>query len=118
MVVISWSGAVCHNHVDIGKLMDGKLGILCREYIRVICAHLKEPLWSGRTMLGAHPLHSVGEQHHQPALPDPLCLPTGNELVNDALGSVGKVSKLSLPQHQGIGVGHGVAKLKPKDAVL
>merc|ERR1711892_761152 len=118
MVVISWSGAVCHNHVDIGKLMDGKLGILCREYIRVICAHLKEPLWSGRTMLGAHTLHSVRKKHHQAGLSHPLGLPTGNELVNDALGSVCEVSKLSLPQHQSIGVGHGVAQLKSKDAVF
>ena len=39
-------------------------------------------------------------------------------MVNDALGSVGKVTELTLPQNQGIGVGHGVAKLKAKDAIF
>ena len=69
-------------------------------------------------MLRPHPLHAMGEEHHQPTLPNPLALPTGNELVNDALSSVGKVSKLSFPQNQGIRVSHGVAQLKPKDTIL
>ena len=46
------------------------------------------------------------------ALPHPLGLPAGDELVNDALRGVGKVTKLSLPEHQGVGVSHGVAQLK------
>ena len=39
-------------------------------------------------------------------------------LVNDALGRVGKISKLRLPDDQGVGVGHGVAELEPEDAIL
>jgi len=45
-------------------------------------------------------------------LPHPLGLSAGDELVDDALRSVGKVTKLSLPEHQGVGVSHGVAQLK------
>ena len=49
---------------------------------------------------------------------DPLSLATGDELVDDALGGVGKVTKLTLPENQGIWVGHGIAELKAKDAIL
>lgn len=59
-----------------------------------------------------HAFVAMGQHHDQATLPHPLGLTTGDELVNDALGSVGKVTKLSLPAHQGIGVGHGVAQLE------
>ena len=72
----------------------------------------------GRTVFRAHSLHSVGQQHHETRLPHPLRLAARDELVNDALGSVGKVSELTLPQNQGIWVGHGIAKLKAKDAIF
>ena len=68
-------------------------------YSYLIPGHLQESLWSSRAVLWAHALHPMGQQHDQPALPDPLALTTCNELINDALGSVGKVSKLSFPQN-------------------
>lgn len=46
----------------------------------------------------------MGEQKDQPELPDPLILSTGDKLINDWLSSVGKVSKLGLPQNQTIRV--------------
>merc|ERR1719436_1727794 len=52
-------------------------------------------------MLGSHPFHTVRKQHHQTRLSHPLGLPTGNKLVNDALGSISEVSELSLPYNQG-----------------
>ena len=39
-------------------------------------------------------------------------------LVDDALCGVGEVPELRLPEHQRVGVGHGVAQLEPEDAVL
>ena len=69
-------------------------------------------------MLRSHALHPVGQQHDEPGLPDPLGLAGGDELVDDALGGVGEVAELALPQHQGVGVGHGVAQLEAEDAVL
>ncbi|MPC08066.1 hypothetical protein E2C01_000638 [Portunus trituberculatus] len=65
-----------------------------------------------------HSLHAVWEQHHQPSLPDPLGLSRGNELVNDALGCVVEVAKLSLPDDESIGIGHREAKLKAKHCIL
>lgn len=44
---------------------------------------------------------------------DPLGLPRADELVDDALGRVVEVSKLRLPQDQGVGIGHGEAQLEP-----
>ena len=69
-------------------------------------------------MFRAHSLHSVGQQHHEARLPHPLGLTARDELVNDALGGVGKVAKLTLPENQGVGVGHGISELKAKDAIL
>lgn len=139
MEIVCRVGADSHDHVDVYQLLDSKLFLFRWKVLRIITkyfkftaslsntttlsslcipGHLQESLRPGRAVLWPHPLHPMGQQHDQPTLPDPLALPAGNKLVNDTLGSVGKVSKLSLPQHQGIGVCHGVAKLKPKDTVL
>ena len=41
-----------------------------------------------------------------------------DELIDDALSSVGEVPELGLPQHQGVRIRHGVAQLETEDAVL
>jgi len=46
----------------------------------------------------------VWQQENDAVLSDPLGLAAADELVNDALGRVGKVPELGLPQHQGIRV--------------
>ena len=118
MCVVSGRGAVGHDHVVSVQLLDGELGLLRGEVLRVVAAHLQEPLRPGRGVLWAHALHPVGEQHDQPGLPHPLGLARGDELVDDALRRVGEVPELALPQHQGVGVGHGVAQLEAEDAVF
>lgn len=52
------------------------------------------------------------KQKNDPVLPDPLGLTRADELVDDALGRVVKVSKLGLPQNQRVGAGHGKAELE------
>ena len=59
-----------------------------------------------------HALVAVGQQHDQVTLADPLALTAADELVNDALRRVRKVSELSLPDHQRIRVRDRVAQLK------
>ena len=49
-------------------------------------------------MLGAHSLVSVREEHHEARLTDPLGLTRRDELVDDALGSVGEVTELRLKE--------------------
>ena len=46
-----------------------------------------------------------------------LCSPA-DELIDNALGGVGKVPELRLPQDERVGVRHGVAELEAEDAVL
>lgn len=58
------------------------------------------------------------EEHHQASLSNPLGLSRCDKLVNDALGCVVEVTKLSLPDNQGIGVGHGEAQLKAQHCIL
>ena len=50
--------------------------------------HVCSPLWPGAAVLGAHALHAVGEQHHQPALPHPLGLARADELQQNDIVSV------------------------------
>jgi hypothetical protein len=60
----------------------------------------------------------MGQQHNNAALARPLGLAGADELVNNALRRVGEIPELRLPDHQGIGVGHGVAQFKAQHAVL
>ena len=62
-------GAVGHDHVDVGQLLDGKLGLLGGEVFWVIKGHLKDALRLSAAVLRAHALHALGEQHHQARLP-------------------------------------------------
>ena len=60
-----------------------------------------------------HPLHAVWQQQDDAVVANPLGLSRADELVYDALGRVVEVSKLSLPQNQGVRAGHGEAQLEP-----
>ena len=62
-----------------------------------------------------HPLHAVRQQQDDAVVADPLGLSRADELVYDALGRVVEVPKLSLPQDQSVGAGHGEAQLEPCD---
>lgn len=59
-----------------------------------------------------HALHAVGQQKYDAIVPHPLGLAGADELVNDTLGCVVEITKLSFPEDQGVGAGHGIAQLK------
>ena len=59
-----------------------------------------------------HAFITVWKQHSYTTLTTPLCLTTRDELINDALCRVVKVTKLCLPDDQRLWVRHGEAKLK------
>lgn len=54
----------------------------------------------------------MGKQQDDAVLPYPLGLARADELVNNALGCVVKVSKLGLPEHQRIRARHSETQLK------
>lgn len=59
-----------------------------------------------------HALHAMGQQEHDAIVPHPLGLASADELVDDTLGCVVEIAKLSFPEDQGVGAGHGIAQLK------
>ena len=61
---------------------------------------------------------AVRQQTHETVLSHPLVLTTGQELVENHLRRVGEVAELRLPQHQRVGVVHGVAGLEAEHGVL
>ena len=46
---------------------------------------------------------TVRQAHDETGTLKPLDFTRGNELIDDNLGSVGKVTKLSLPHDEGVG---------------
>ncbi len=69
-------------------------------------------------MLRAHALHAVRQEEGEVRLAHPLLLSAGDEEIDHALGAVGKVAELGLPDDKGVGVGHRVAHLEAHDGVL
>ena len=78
--VVGGCGAVGHDHVDVGQLLDGELWLLRGEILGVIRGHLQEALWLSAAVLRTHALHTVREEHHQARLPHPLGLARADEL--------------------------------------
>ena len=54
----------------------------------------------------------MGQQQHNAVLPHPLGLSWADELVDDALGRVMEVTKLGLPEDQGVRTGHCKTQLE------
>ena len=50
-------------------------------------------------LLTDHALHAVGQEHHEATLSDPLALTGRDELINDTLRRVIKVTELSFPAY-------------------
>ena len=59
-----------------------------------------------------HSLHPMWQQQDDAVVAHPLGLTRADELVDDTLGRVVKVSKLGLPEDQSVRAGHGEAELK------
>ena len=55
---------------------------------------------------------SVREEHDKTTLSDPLSLSRTEELVNNTLSCVSKVSKLCLPDNQSIRISQRVSELE------
>ncbi len=63
-------------------------------------------------------LEPMRQEQGQLAQALPLQVATGDELVDNHLGAIGKVTELRLPDHQGIGAGCGIAVFKAKHRQL
>lgn len=84
----------------------------------VLRTELQKPAQVTVRMLGALSFITVGKEHDQTVSPVPFGLTRGDKLIDDHLGSVGKITKLGFPQRKQHRIGHRVAVLKGKDRKL
>jgi hypothetical protein len=95
---VSRGGHVDNLHVAI-LVLAGKL-VLGWEDARIFVAKLQITLQTTRRMLWALAVISVRQRHDQACPLHPLDFTRCNELINDALSVVCKVTKLGLPHHK------------------
>lgn len=105
-------------HVD-NLSNTGVVVILTVEWHHfVLVAQLEESFHSAGRVVWSPSVITMRQQHHKTVSDVPLSLSRANELVDDGLSSIGEITKLSLPDNQVIGVGHGVAQLKAQNSEL
>lgn len=80
--------------------------------------HLQEPLDPGTRMLRPLAVISMGQGHNEARALQPLLLASRDELIDDGLSSVCKVTKLGLPYNESMGTVERVAQFKAQDTVL
>jgi hypothetical protein len=68
--------------------------------VRVIVHELQEPLQASRRMLGALAVISMWQQKNQARPLGPFVLAAHDEIIDDVLRNIGKVSKLCFPQNK------------------
>jgi hypothetical protein len=89
-----------------------------RELSGILVAELEVSLETTGRVLRALTIITVGKRHDETSSLHPLDLTRGDELVNDALSVVGKVTELGLPHDQGMGRRQRVTVLEAKSTEL
>lgn len=80
----------------------------------LLIAELQPTLHSTGRVLRTLAIVTVGKRNNQTGALQPLGLSSSNELINDTLSVVGKVTELSLPHDEGIGGGQRVTVFETK----
>lgn len=87
------------------------------EHARLLVAKLQPALHTTGRVLRTLAIVTVGQRDNQTGTLQPLRFTGSNELVNDALSVVGKVTELSLPHDEGLGGGQRVTVLEAKTMI-
>lgn len=95
MEQVGGRGEVGDLHVAVLVLTDELLA--SGELSRVLVAELEVSLETSRGVLRALTIVTVGQRHDKTCSLHPLNFTRGDELVDDTLSVVGKVTELSLP---------------------
>lgn len=69
-------------------------------------------LWQYLERPSHHSVQPVWQQQDDAIVADPLGLARADELVDDALSYVMKISKLGFPEDESVGTGHGKPQLE------
>lgn len=115
---VGWCSRVGDDHVDIRELVHWRELVLSWDLVWILVGQLQESLQTSARVLWAHALVAVRQQHDEAGLTSPFGLTRRNELVNNALSSVGKVAELGLPNDQRVGIGQRVAELEAQNGKL
>lgn len=99
--VVGGGGAVGDLHVAVLVLTVEGLG--AGEDARVLVTELQEALHTSRRVLRTLTIVTVRHGHDETGTLEPLDLTGSDELVNDTLGIVGKVTELGLPDNESVG---------------
>lgn len=83
-----------------------------REVVRVVITKLQEPLDPSTRVLRTLSIVPVRQTHYQTRPLQPFPLSTSNELIDDALRIVRKVTELRLPHGQAVWRNEGVPELE------
>jgi hypothetical protein len=116
MEQVGWSSWISNLHVAV--LMLSLQLLWGWEDTRILVAELEVSLNSGRGVLWSLSIVTVWQRHNNAGSLEPLALTRGNELINDALSVVGKVTELSLPHDESIWGGERVSVLEAKGTKL
>jgi hypothetical protein len=90
--------------------------VLAGEDARLLVTELEPTLHSTGGVLGTLTVITVRQGDDETRALQPLGFTRGNELVNDTLSVVGKVTELGLPHDEGVGRGQGVTVFETKTA--
>ncbi|KAH3659666.1 hypothetical protein OGATHE_005711 [Ogataea polymorpha] len=89
-----------------------------REVARILITKLQVSLESSRRMLRSLSIVTVGQREDNTGSLFPLGLTSSNELVNNDLCSVGKITELSLPNNKCVWRSQGVSVFESHHTVL
>lgn len=98
---VSRSGRVSNLHVAVLMLSVKLVGR--RVDSGLLVAKLEITLHSARRMFRALSIVTVGKRHDKAGTLEPLGLAGGDELIDDTLSIVGKVTKLGFPHDKCVG---------------
>src|SRR5262245_3393981 len=84
----------------------------------VLRGELEKTLQARAGMLRSHSLESVGQKQNDRTQPVPFVLCAGDELINDHLSGVDKITELGLPENQAVRTIETVTVLKTQNSYL
>ena len=101
MEVVAWLGHISDLHVAV-LVLTIKL-LRRREDARIFVAKLEIALHATGRVLRTLTVVTVRQRHDKTGTLKPLDFTRRDELIDDALSVVGKVTELSFPHYEGIG---------------
>ena len=110
----------CGGTINYLHIMELELFFQSHFLFLITCVirKLQESFDTSLTVLWSLSVHSMGKRKNNAGLLSPFSLSTNDEIINSDGCSIGKITKLSFPDDQAVGIGGWVAVLKAKHSIL